>query len=700
MYLTEVQLRNWRSYRNVTYSFPIPEKQAASKYEKKVILIGAQNGVGKTSLLIAMYLGLFGRAAMHLIEGIRLSGTDEDKVSTYKYLLERIIHRPALKSQEPYAFVRLKFENSAGESIIIRRKWGFRAGGKVRELNTPDGEEVLIEVNGEPRQYPTWQEANDRISELLFPSSVLPCFFFDGEQAQARVEAAGGRALLGAVKTLYGTGLLDELRHSLKTYYDNEISSLRKDIGNVRSDELELKREELEKIKKASDTIALRLTQKRKDRDELEAEYKKITNEITQLVGDSQTDITHYSDSIRALQNEIQQLKQKLSVGVSAASLPLALAKNGVLISETLKSEQIRDEWLNLKAAAEGKAQHIVNLVLSDDKAQDNIIPPLIPVQRESIKKRLENALEALWSPPPQGCAEEYRFGFLRESDRAAVITKLSRILKQSIPDLSNTITNLSRSSMQLREAQRKYDDIRDIEPKLKALKDAMDGIREKSTALTAEVNSLENQEKDIQKQIKDLRAAIGQMESKQNAADPVLQKLDVVYKVVEVLDEASEKLVPLCRDALEERCTHHFTQMISDEFKAFKVKFNEDTEPYLYTQDQLVYVSSLSGAQKRAFGLAFTLAVADVSKHDAPIMIDTPVGNMDSEYRARVLTYVAKAARSQVIILSHDEEVSMDYKKKLSPYILKTFLLTFKRLSEGCGETSIVENSYFGDKQ
>lgn len=498
MHLTEVQLRNWRSYRNATYSFPVPEKIESCKFEKKVILIGAQNGVGKTSLLIAMYLGLFGRAAMHLIEGIRLSGTNEDKASTYKYLLERIIHRPALKSQEPYMSVRFKFENSSRDSMIIRRKWGFRAGGKVRELNTPDGEEVLIEVNGEPRQYPTWQEANDRISEVLFPSSVLPCFFFDGEQAQARVEAAGGRALLGAVKTLYGTGLLDELRHSLKTYYDNEVSSLRKDIGNVRIDELELKREELEKIKKISDTIAYRLTQKRKDRDELETEYKKVTNEITQLVGDSQTDITHYSDTIRALQNEIQQLKQRLVIGISAASLPLALGKNGALVFETLKSEQIRDEWLNLKSAAEGKAQHIVNLVLSDDDTQNNVTPPLTPAQREYIKNKLENALEALWSPPPQGCAEEYRFGFLRESDRAAVIIKLSRILKQPIPDLSSTTANLSRASMQLREAQRKYDDIRDIEPKLKALKDTMDGIREKTTALTAEVNSFENQEKDI----------------------------------------------------------------------------------------------------------------------------------------------------------------------------------------------------------
>lgn len=93
MQLIEVQLRNWRSYRNATFSFPeLNGSPEANK--KRVILIGAQNGVGKTSLLIALYLGLFGREAMHLIEGIRVSSTKDDQSLTYRNLLERTIHRP------------------------------------------------------------------------------------------------------------------------------------------------------------------------------------------------------------------------------------------------------------------------------------------------------------------------------------------------------------------------------------------------------------------------------------------------------------------------------------------------------------------------------------------------------------------------------------------------------------------------------
>jgi DNA sulfur modification protein DndD len=78
MQLNEVHLRNWRSYRNSTFRFPTRTGR------KNVILVGAQNGTGKTSLLIALYLALFGREAMHLIEGVRISGAEDEKSRTYK----------------------------------------------------------------------------------------------------------------------------------------------------------------------------------------------------------------------------------------------------------------------------------------------------------------------------------------------------------------------------------------------------------------------------------------------------------------------------------------------------------------------------------------------------------------------------------------------------------------------------------------
>lgn len=135
---------------------------------------------------------------------------------------------------------------------------------------------------------------------------------------------------------------------------------------------------------------------------------------------------------------------------------------------------------------------------------------------------------------------------------------------------------------------------------------------------------------------------------------------------------------------------------MISGEFKNHVVRIEADNEPRLELGDQVVLVTSLSGAQKRAFGLAFTLAIADVSGQQAPIVIDTPVGNMDSEYRARVLEYVSQAANGQVIYLSHDEEISSTYARALKKRVAKTFLVEFEPVGAGNGTSVPIEDKYF----
>jgi DNA sulfur modification protein DndD len=224
-------------------------------------------------------------------------------------------------------------------------------------------------------------------------------------------------------------------------------------------------------------------------------------------------------------------------------------------------------------------------------------------------------------------------------------------------------------------------------------LQTVLDEHREYSST----VNGLEHQERGLQQTIHDLRGAIGQMEAKREAGSPIQEKLDVAQRVRALVDDAKESLIPLCREALESRCTVHFVAMISGEYQKFKTRFEPDSEPWLEgPRGQQVLVSSLSGAQKRAFGLAFTLAVAEVAQCEAPIVIDTPVGNMDSAYRTRVLQYVSESAPGQVIFLSHDEEIDSRYAKAIDARVRKRFLVEFDLVEDGAGVSSVHEDKYF----
>ncbi len=690
MHLREVHVRNWRSYRNATFTLPKPNTR------RNVILVGAQNGTGKTSLLIALYLGLFGREVMHLIEGVRLYSADADRSRTYKGLMEQIVHRPSLRQDGPHCSVQLRFETPESGSVLIQRRWNFNRGGKVRDLNTRDGEEVLIEVNAQRRIYPSWQDANGRIEELLFPWSVMPCFFFDGEQAQERVEAAGGRALLDAVNTLYGTGILDTLSDSLKGFIQSEKDKLRRETGSIRTDELDQKREHLEETKEQLKQIEGDLTAKRRERDAVEAEHQRLLNDLGQLMGDSTADIEEYARSMAALQGEEALVGQELITGLSSIALPLAMIRNVETVRAILRAEQIRDRWLILKEEASGKAARIIDTVLPL-AGPIEVEPPLAAGQVTQLRTKLEKALEALWSPPPEGCASQYSFHFLKEADRAAVLSKLSRYRVVGGSGLADAAIRRENATTRLRETRRKYDRVKDIEPRLKALHKQVTETLEKSRAIGAAVAGLEHREKGMLDTIKDLKGAIGQMEKRRAIERPVQEKLDVAHRVRATVDEAKEALVPLCKESLEDRCTGHFRQMISDEYRSFVVRFDADTAPRLEgPAGEIVFVTSLSGAQKRAFGLAFTLAVADVSGQEAPIVIDTPVGNMDSRYRERVLCYMAEAAPGQVIILSHDEEISDSYRQRLDSKILKTFIVDFEKVEEGSGVSNVIEDRYF----
>lgn len=367
MQLTELHLRNWRSYRNATFKLPSPDRSG----KRNVILIGAQNGVGKTSFLMALYLGLFGREAMDLIEGFRRNGSADSELKSYKKLIESLLHRPAKNSDDPHCSVSLTFTGDDGSPIVIQRRWNFLSAGKVRNLDTRDGEEILIETNGRKKVCESWQDATNRIQELIFPPNVMPCLFFDGEQAQERVEAAGGRALFEAVKTLYGTGILDQLGDSLRSFISNERTAIQRDVGVIRSDELEEKRQLVDSKKDELAEVQASLINARKSKTKAEEERQRLENELYAMVGDKASDIEEYASTVAGLQADEAKLRQELVGGINQIPVLLALSRLSSRVAGILRAEQIRDRWLLIKDEASGKAATIVELVLPTDRAPE-----------------------------------------------------------------------------------------------------------------------------------------------------------------------------------------------------------------------------------------------------------------------------------------------------------------------------------------
>ena len=64
--------------------------------------------------------------------------------------------------------------------------------------------------------------------------------------------------------------------------------------------------------------------------------------------------------------------------------------------------------------------------------------------------------------------------------------------------------------------------------------------------------------------------------------------------------------------------------------------------------------------------------------------MIDTPLGNADSEYRPRTLQALTDFDLDQVIILTHDEEVTAKLVDRIRPSLLQSFLVEYHGKEHG----------------
>ena len=100
----------------------------------------------------------------------------------------------------------------------------------------------------------------------------------------------------------------------------------------------------------------------------------------------------------------------------------------------------------------------------------------------------------------------------------------------------------------------------------------------------------------------------------------------------------------------------------------------------------------TLSAGERTIYAVAMLWALAKTSGRVLPVIIDTPLGRLDSEHRFHLVERYFPFASHQVIILSTDTEVDEDYFRTLTAWTSHTFHLIFDQSEEA----TRVEDGYF----
>jgi DNA sulfur modification protein DndD len=154
--------------------------------------------------------------------------------------------------------------------------------------------------------------------------------------------------------------------------------------------------------------------------------------------------------------------------------------------------------------------------------------------------------------------------------------------------------------------------------------------------------------------------------------------------------DEVTEQKIK----KLEAEFASTFARLSRKEDSLFSAKIDPRTfEVHLVDANgRAISKADLSAGEKQIFAISMLDALGRTSGRNLPVIIDTPLGRLDSQHRSNLVNHYFPKASHQVIVLSTDTEVDQDFYKDLWPAMSHAYRVSYDE-RDGA---SRVEEGYF----
>ena len=656
MKLTFLTLNNVGQYRGEV-QFDLKPNSTAD-LPKPIVLFGGKNGAGKTTILQAILLCLYGRLSV----GVRASRSE------YESFLQSMIHDSKGKGERTHtAEIKLEFEYShAGEKAFyeVQRGWTQNINKIQESLHILKNGASLAELKAEQ-----WQ---DFINSII-PQPLSTLFFFDGEKIKHLAESKGSDGLAVAIHSLLGLDLVTQLQADL-SYLSVETS--KKSMSQGTASDLQVLENEIHTLKI-----------------EIETWKNKIAN-----------DKAHQEELVQKIQQEEVNLGNQ---GGSFAKMREAnqIKYQRLQLEAQFKEEQLREltEDAFPFCLVPDLLEDIEQQVKSEHEFQKQ--QTLVHFFQKSLKPQLETILNATWLKKQDISLSQRQIKGLTTALYQEVETKFF----QQVHPPQKTIHDFSASQEQrFREIFGKVKSstpqkVRNICKNLRQIKQQISQTQQdilkapKEEVLQAMVDHIESLKKDAHaygQMMKDGEAMVLSLEVKlkekvreqERLLDNVQnekaqqQKLTLIAKAQHVLKRYQTQLKQKKVEHLEEVLAECWQKLTQKSGFVEQVRIDPETfEVFLYNQENhALSKDQLSSGEKQIYAIAMLWALARISGRPLPIIIDTPLGRLDSEHRAHLIERYFPFASHQVLIFSTDTELDWKSYQMLQPSISHAFHLEF----------------------
>lgn len=605
---------------------------------KPIILFGGYNGRGKTTILEAILLCLYGNKSYAFTES---------KMNYTKYLNSYINRSDSSASTSVELIFSMEMDSTETELKLLR---SWQDNGKY----TKEDIRILRDGLYDAVLTDDW----DRYMDYVLPVSLSQLFLFDGEKIAELVEDFYGAKLKEAIKILFGINVIEQLNVDLKEIISkNKITQA---LEKQNEDSLRLKQLQ-SLIKQDLQELAFR----RADiKGKLDLTIKKL-NECEEKFATQGGKLFSNQETVSKKKSEIEkELKdmQNLIYEKLAGFAPLLLVMPLICQAEEISCKEMSCNTLENEIRGIDKfIKQLSNQTNEMLQLHERFISDFDSIMKSLEKKKLGLS--------PVGIEQ---------------ISRLSKIVPlEYISEISELIKKKNELQVQINKAS----EYLTIEVNQKKLKKIVEEMKTNNNQITKHQVELERLDMEIQTKTSNLQGVEQELNkiteellTHYETQDNSVRSVKYATMARRVLDEYTNMIQQMRIKELSETITEKFMLIIGKKTLINRIVFDvADLSMNLYNdKNELVNRKKLSAGEQQLLATAIVWGITECTGQEFPFLIDTPLARLDSTHRELFLkNYIPKAGK-QIIILSTDAEIIGDLLKHIEESVAQQYLLVY----------------------
>ncbi len=642
MIFQQLTLQNFGQYRGIN------DINLKTNKSKPILLLGGYNGGGKTTILEAMQLCLYGK---------RANGYRRSNQRWNEYLRSWINRDSDIDAKTKLKLIfQHPYEN---KETTFRIEFTWQSTGE----NIKEWKEVFINNNIDHSITATW----DKFIDSILPAKLSTLFFFNGEQIENLVRPETAQQFLeSAITELLGIGVIDQLQIDLNNLNRNKLlknkpqeeTQLLKDAEN----EYEILQDKVSKTEENLGMLRKQQNDERKHLEIIESEYESKGGKLLEEQALNE-------ELKRELKRQLEVLTHEI-IKEESGILPLFLVKDQLhLINTQAKKEN--DAVDCIQQRQQMNRLHSKYLDIAEKSGATNEVLKALSQLAVKENRKIDDKLNNIDI-------------FLSLS---ANLTTLLETTLEKLPKTESKYKQLKDQRTQLEKQIEHIDALLAATPEKDVLK-PLDAQRRNCiktlSKIELEINSnieileelrnkLNLQKEKVISFVEESATTISRYENNQRI-------IRYSIKAQTYLEEFRKQILYKHIKSLETHILESFQHLMKKQslVKNLEIELSSFSIILTNKEDQVIPAEKLSAGERQLLAIAIFWGLQKASKRSVPVIIDTPMGRLDSIHRDHLVRRYFPFAAHQVILLSTDEEIVGEYYNQLNKYTCKEFTIKY----------------------